>query len=482
VKPSNVLVPAAPPPATPPAKLTDFGVAHAIGGDSLTATGDVVGTPLYMAPEQAAGRPLGAAADLYSLALVLYEGLTGVNPLAAANAAQRANRLGRYLPPLRRQRRELPRDLGRGIDLALRPRPGERGSIQELREALELSLPALADQRGVVAAPWRPYRARGATEETSVFAERPLAEPTPAAPAAPVSASPDLPGPAGSSADRLQHGRGSLPVAHKRAAAAAIGAVLAGWLAAHALTPSPLAPAAAALVSAGLMLALPRAGFSLVAAGLVILAAIQGHPGEAFVVAVAALIPLAAAPRGEPMWALAGGAPLLGAVALGGIWPAIAARAATARSRAVLGAVGWLWLAIAAPLTGSSMYVALPAGGPSQALWGTSAYDALHHVLGALLSSGALAAAPVWGLAALTLPMLVTRSSLLLDAGRVGLWAACVIAGAELAIGLTDFGGHHATIHNAVLGAVGAGLVALGPSAVSAWHRNHSEYVEAGLP
>jgi serine/threonine protein kinase len=68
IKPSNILVPDQPASATHPAKLTDFGVARVIGGDSLTATGDVVGTAAYMAPEQAAGRAAGAAADLYALA------------------------------------------------------------------------------------------------------------------------------------------------------------------------------------------------------------------------------------------------------------------------------------------------------------------------------------------------------------------------------------------------------------------------------
>jgi serine/threonine protein kinase len=156
VKPSNVLVPSNPPSATPPAKLTDFGVAYAIGGDSLTATGDVVGTAAYMAPEQAAGRRAVPTSDLYSLALVVYEALTGVNPLANSTTTQRGTRLGIHLPPLRRQRRDLPRELGRGVDLALRPRPAERGTMLELREALELSLPAMTDAPGVVGAPWRP--------------------------------------------------------------------------------------------------------------------------------------------------------------------------------------------------------------------------------------------------------------------------------------------------------------------------------------
>ena len=75
VKPSNVLVPERP--AQSPrssAKLTDFGVARVVGGDSLTRTGDVIGTLAYMAPEQAEGREAGAGADLYSLALVALRG------------------------------------------------------------------------------------------------------------------------------------------------------------------------------------------------------------------------------------------------------------------------------------------------------------------------------------------------------------------------------------------------------------------------
>ncbi len=72
VKPGNVMVPDRPHGAADAAKLTDFGVAHVTDGELLTRTGDVVGTLAYMAPEQAEGRPVGPAADLYALALVLY--------------------------------------------------------------------------------------------------------------------------------------------------------------------------------------------------------------------------------------------------------------------------------------------------------------------------------------------------------------------------------------------------------------------------
>jgi hypothetical protein len=149
VKPSNVLVAARR--SVPPAKLTDFGVARVIGGDSLTRTGDVIGTAAYMAPEQAEGREAGPPADLYSLALVLYEALTGVNPLAQAIRYGRPRRLGTYLPPIRRQRRDLPRVLAAAIDQALRPRPSERGTIDGLRQALSAALDETATEPGVIA-------------------------------------------------------------------------------------------------------------------------------------------------------------------------------------------------------------------------------------------------------------------------------------------------------------------------------------------
>ena len=112
VKPSNVLVPEAPPSSASVAKLTDFGVARVVGGDALTHPGDVLGTLAYMAPEQAEGLEAGEPADLYSLALVIYEALSGVNPIAYTRPGRASRRLGVYVPPLRRQRRDLPREPG----------------------------------------------------------------------------------------------------------------------------------------------------------------------------------------------------------------------------------------------------------------------------------------------------------------------------------------------------------------------------------
>jgi hypothetical protein len=193
-------------------------------------------------------------------------------------------------------------------------------------------------------------------------------------------------------------------------------------------------------------------------------------------------VPIFASSRAEPPWPLAAGAPLLGAIGLGGAWPAIAARAGSLRARAVLGLVGWLWLAVATRLTGASLYLVGPGGGPPLSAWSSSPYEAAHQVLGGLLSSGALAPALVWALAAAVLPLLVGKKSLLLDAGRVALWTLTVVICTQAAIALARLGSGHATLHGAALGAVGAAAVALAPSLLSAWRKTHSAYVEPGLP
>ena len=153
--PQNVIIPDAPRSAAGVAKLADFGVAHLAGDDPLTRTGDVVGTLAYMAPEQAAGKRIDERADLYSLALVLYEALAGHNPVRAGSPAATARRVGTVLPPLRRSRKDLPEELCAAIDAALRPKPDERGTLAELADELAESLPEVSDEGGGFVAPHR---------------------------------------------------------------------------------------------------------------------------------------------------------------------------------------------------------------------------------------------------------------------------------------------------------------------------------------
>ena len=100
IKPQNVLVTEE---GEPRAKLMDFGVARLTDATALTAPGGVVGTLAYMAPEQAEGRSeVGPEADVYSLALTLYECWAGENPNRRATPAATARAIGARARPLRR--------------------------------------------------------------------------------------------------------------------------------------------------------------------------------------------------------------------------------------------------------------------------------------------------------------------------------------------------------------------------------------------
>jgi serine/threonine protein kinase len=142
IKPQNVQVIED---AEPRAKLMDFGVAHLADDAPLTAAGDVVGTLAYMSPEQAEGRPAGPEADVYSLALTLYECWSGENPHRRASPAATARAIGGRARALRRLRPDLPRELTDTLDACLSARPSHRPSLEELGTAIEDSLDQLAD-------------------------------------------------------------------------------------------------------------------------------------------------------------------------------------------------------------------------------------------------------------------------------------------------------------------------------------------------
>ncbi len=95
--------------------ITDLGVAKALREEALTMSGALVGTPLYMAPEQAAGRETTQATDLYSLGAILYECLGGVPPHRANDVMALIVAVGTHTPE------PLPADVPRALsDLVFR--------------------------------------------------------------------------------------------------------------------------------------------------------------------------------------------------------------------------------------------------------------------------------------------------------------------------------------------------------------------------
>lgn len=83
VKPQNILFT-----ADGTAKLSDFGIAAAVGEQTLSARGTVTGTPAYMAPEQVQGLPAVPQSDIYALGCILYEALTGRQPFEGRTAEE----------------------------------------------------------------------------------------------------------------------------------------------------------------------------------------------------------------------------------------------------------------------------------------------------------------------------------------------------------------------------------------------------------
>lgn len=110
-------------------KLLDFGIARRLTGtNSMTRTGMVIGTPEYMAPEQARGsRMLTAAADLFSLGCILYECLSGQPPFVADHLAAVLVRILFEAPPALHERRpHIPKRLVSLIDRLLSKEPSDR--------------------------------------------------------------------------------------------------------------------------------------------------------------------------------------------------------------------------------------------------------------------------------------------------------------------------------------------------------------------
>ena len=141
IKPQNVQITA----GEPRAKLMDFGIARLADGASLTAPGDVLGTLAYMSPEQAEGRPAGPEADVYSLALTLYECWSGQNPHRRSSPAATARAIGTRTRPLRRLRPDLPRELSEAVDACLNPRPSSRPPLEVSAARSRVALNALAE-------------------------------------------------------------------------------------------------------------------------------------------------------------------------------------------------------------------------------------------------------------------------------------------------------------------------------------------------
>jgi serine/threonine protein kinase len=140
IKPGNLLVTRG-----GQVKVTDFGISHAEGSEPLTRTGVMIGTPAYLAPEQASGAHATPASDLYSLGIVAFQCLTGGPPFHGPPLAVALAHQERPLPPLPPS---VPAQVARLVfDLTAkdpRARPASAGEVAQRAERLRMALTAAA--------------------------------------------------------------------------------------------------------------------------------------------------------------------------------------------------------------------------------------------------------------------------------------------------------------------------------------------------
>jgi serine/threonine protein kinase len=165
IKPGNVLLA-----DDGTAKITDFGISHAVGDVTVTATGMLAGTPAYLAPEVAQGNSAGFPSDVFSLGSTLYTALEGTPPFGLntnAIALLHQVALGEIAPP---------KQSGPLIPLLLRllqRNPEQRPTMSQAHDALATLAADLAGSRGGLAAPTLPI-----SQNDPPFERVPTTQPT----------------------------------------------------------------------------------------------------------------------------------------------------------------------------------------------------------------------------------------------------------------------------------------------------------------
>ena len=160
IKPSNILLEN----GVERVRITDFGLARAVDDVGVTRSGDVTGTPQFMSPEQAQGKPVDHRSDLFSLGAVLYTMCTGRSPFRAETTVAVLRRVCDDVPrPIHEVNPDIPEQLVAIIDRLLAKDPEER--FQTAQEVSDLLMGYLAHlQDPASTPPPEPLSVRPATD------------------------------------------------------------------------------------------------------------------------------------------------------------------------------------------------------------------------------------------------------------------------------------------------------------------------------
>jgi serine/threonine protein kinase len=157
-------------------KIADFGIARAAQATKLTQIGSVLGTAAYLAPEQASGEPVTAAADIYSLGCVLFESLTGRTPYVFETLPELVvKQREEPITPIRELRPDVPAELEAAVMHCLARRPDYRPASAA---ALAQELAAGSPEPPTEALP-RPSGVRATDVETVPLTQSPSTAPLP---------------------------------------------------------------------------------------------------------------------------------------------------------------------------------------------------------------------------------------------------------------------------------------------------------------
>jgi serine/threonine protein kinase len=141
-----------------PVRVIDWGIAYRHDGARCTNHDEAIGTPTYMAPEQARGEVATGQCDVYALGIVAYQALTGAPPFMGRSAVEiLVQHLNKFPPDLAQRCPDVPEELVELVARMLSKDPRQRPTAPDIVAALDLAIPAQVEEKAERTAPMRAH-------------------------------------------------------------------------------------------------------------------------------------------------------------------------------------------------------------------------------------------------------------------------------------------------------------------------------------